>query len=132
MLKSSLFPLFTSFFLQIPRAKYTYLHSCDVETYLMALMKDMAIANTLAPVWKSLAGLMSHPGCQIISQIKIDLNFIEVLPRGRCFNIEKKCFEMDPPNLNGSPRNFVLYDQKENEIPYPKYFVEGMLNHEPF
>ena len=91
----------------------------------------MEVANVIAPVWGSLNQLLCDPECQLIQQIKIDYNFIEVLPAGRCFNIEKKTFEVDSVHLKGSPRAFVLYDREEGDIPYPKYFVDGVENSIP-
>ena len=61
------------------------------------------------------------PACKIIKQMKIDYNFIEVND-GYFFNIEKKCFEMDPP-IVGSPRAFVFYNHKKRHNPTPS--IEG-------
>ena len=91
----------------------------------------MEVANVIAPVWGSLNQLLTDPDCQLIRQIKIDYNFIEVLPRGRCFIIEKKRLEFDPVDLEGSTRAFVLYDRAEDDIPCPKYFLEGVENSLP-
>ena len=116
---------------KLERAKFTYIFCGKVKTYLHAILANMEVANMIAPVWGSLNQLLTDPDCQLIRQIKIDYNFIEVLPRGRCFNIEKKRFEFDPVDLEGSPRAFVLYDRAENDIPCPKYFLEGVENSLP-
>ena len=57
--------------------------------------------------------------------MKMDYNFIEVLPHGVCFNIKEKKFEKDPKELKGSPRAFVKCRYDEKKIPYPRFFVEG-------
>ena len=108
-------------------AKYTYIFTCTVETFLLQLIelnKNVKLSDAVTPVVDKLINLLSKPKCRLIKPMSIDHNYIEVLPYGRCFNIEKKCFEMDP-QMNGSPRAYVLYRRDEKDIPFPKFFVEG-------
>ena len=108
-----------------PEAVYTFLPCCTVEKFLNIVVKNAHIANVIIPVFCTLSNLLSNPHCQLIPQLVIDYNYVEVLPRGRCFNIQRKCFQFNPVELNGSPRNFIFYEQAEEDIPYPRYFVEG-------
>lgn len=69
--------------------------------------------------------LLSESSCTLITQLKVDYNYIEVTPYGTCFNIKEKMFEENPA-LKGSPRAFSFYEYK-GDVPYPEIFVEGKL-----
>ena len=58
----------------------------------------------------------------------VNLNYIEVLPYGTCFNIPKRVFVKDPTDLDGSPRAYVRYTYTPGKRPFPKPFVEGVCN----
>ena len=112
-------------FRKLPQAKYTYIYCCTVSRFIMRLLGNLRVADVVAPVVNPLINLLSDPECRLIHPIKIDYNYIEVTPYGRCFNIKMKCFQQDPEDLNGSPRAYVIYDREEGDIPYPKMFVDG-------
>ena len=84
----------------------------------------MEIADVIACHISQITALLSEPACRIIKPIVIDFNFIEVKPAGCCFNIAEKKFQLNPKDLHGYPRAFVLYEYN-GEVPYPKPFVEG-------
>ena len=109
---------------KIPRSKYTYIFCSGVEDFLLNLLSNMTLADVIAPLLGQLTNIMSKKQSKIIQPIKIDYNYIEVLPEGVCFNIAKKQFVKDPEDLNGSPRAFVLYNYKENVIPYPSSLLK--------
>ena len=111
---------------KVPESMYTYVHCASVEDYLMSLLGNVEVADVLIPHIGQLTNFLSKPSCALIKPIKIDLNFIEVLPEGTCFDIEKKVFVVQPENLNGSPRAFVKYMYDEEKVPNPVKFIEGM------
>ena len=69
---------------------------------------------------------LCDPHCRLIQPIRIDLDYIEVLPSGTCFHIPTKSFIVNP-NISGSPRAFVEYTYKEDVVPLSHLFVEGKL-----
>ena len=109
---------------KITEAKYTFIRYKTVKAFLMEMLSDQETSEYILPHINQLIFLLSDPNCGLIESIRMDYNFIEVKPEGYCFNIEKKEFVKDPPNLKGSPRAFVLYDYN-GKIPTPKYFIEG-------
>ena len=106
----------------VPESTRTYSYCSSVSDYLMRLLGNMEIANNIATDVFQMIKLLSQPECRMIENIKIDYNYIEVLPSGYFFNIEQKCFEKNPRQLVGSPRAFVLY-KFTDEVPKPKYFI---------
>ena len=74
----------------------------------------------------ALLGLLCDPHCRLIQPIRIDLDYIEVLPSGTCFHIPTKSFIVNP-NISGSARAFMEYTYKEGVVPFPRFFVEGKL-----
>lgn len=91
----------------------------------MRILGSPVVADVVASHTYEITRLLSEPSCRVISQLKIDYNFIEVMD-GIFFNIEKKKFEENPVEVNGSPRAFVLY-KKTSRVPKPKLFIEGNL-----
>ena len=89
----------------------------------MALLKIPSIADVLASIVFSLIKLLSTPSCEIIEQLKIDYDYIEVQPEGWFFHISEKKFVRNP-ELDGSPRAFVLY-KYTGTVRKPKEFIEG-------
>ena len=107
-----------------PRATKTYTFCSTVKEFLLTLIGNMEIADNISNHIFPITKLLSEPSCKIIKPITLDFNYIEVLPKGHFFNIEKKTFEVNPKQLRGSPRAFVLYDHTIRP-PYPKPFIEG-------
>ena len=109
---------------KIPEAEYTYIYCSGVKEYLLRLLANAEVADQVAPYINPITNLLSEPACRLIKPIKLDYNFIEVND-GYCFNIWEKKFIKNPKTLKGSPRAFVLYDYKDDVVPYPKPFIEG-------
>ena len=74
----------------------------------------------------------SHSACEIIPQIKFDLDLIEVSD-GFCFSVKSRNFIACPVSeamrRKWSPGAFVVYDC--STPPQPQYFEEGILNSFP-
>jgi len=111
---------------KIPDSKYTYIYFGSVNTFLLQSLGNAEIADEIVTSIATLTNLLSQPKCALIKPIHIDYNYIEVQPRGTCFDIWNKCFVKDPVELKGSPRAFVKYHYVEGRIPKPRLFVEGM------
>ena len=79
--------------------------------------------------------ILSHPGCQIIRQLKFNYNLIEVKPTGVCFDTAAKKFITNPISDNAigkeSPCAFISYTYREGHVPEPKVFIEGIENSFP-
>lgn len=105
-------------------AVYTYLPFKPIRTFLMESLSNSSVADVVIPCMNQLLMFLSDADCGLIKSIDIDYNFIEVQPKGYCFDIKKKEFIKDPPDLKGSPRAFIYYNY-DGKVPYPKYFVEG-------
>lgn len=91
----------------------------------MRILKNQDVADALAGSTWDVIKLLQEPSCGMIKQLKINYNFIEV-ENGWFFDIENKDFVRDPALSDASPRAFVLYKYRENVIPKPKPFIEGM------
>ena len=109
---------------KVKDSKYTYIRYKPVKGFLMQVVESREVADVILPCINQLVNVLSDPDCRLIKSIRIDHNFIEVLPRGMCFDIERKKFRKDPKNLQGSPRAFVYY-KYNGKVPEPKYFIEG-------
>ena len=114
-----------SVYKRAPCAVFTYVFCSSVKVFLMNLLGNSEIAEEIVSYVAILTTLLSESSCKLITPIKMDYNFIEVLPPGTCFNIEKKKFEVKPKELVGSPRAYVRYEYDENVEPNPKPFIEG-------
>ena len=72
---------------------------------------------------------LAHPSCEIVQQLKFDLDLIEV-SHGVCLSVENRAFIPCPIDdaMRGkiSPRAFVPYDCTTR--PEPGYFREAILN----
>ena len=108
----------------IPLSTKTYGFLKPVKSYLLNALQNSEVADNIASHVFQISALLSQPSCRIIKPITIDYNFIEVLPKSFFFNIEKKDFEMNPRELKGSPRAFVVYTY-DGVVPLPEPFVEG-------
>ena len=83
-------------------AVYTYVYACTVHTFINHIMGNPEVANEIILFSSQLINLLSEKSCRLIPQLVIDYNFIEVLPKGWCFNIEQKKFEKNPVDLKGT------------------------------
>ena len=93
-----------------PEAEFTFVYCCAVKDFLLNILGNAEIADQIATFIPPLTNLLSQPSCKLIRPLVIDHNYIETLPKGTCFNIEKKVFESYPSDLEGSPRAFVKYE----------------------
>lgn len=134
--------------------KFTYIHCSDVHNFIHHILGNSEIADAIVSYVSPIINLLSVKSCRLIPPIKIDFNFVEVLPQGTCFDIRNKCFKVDPSDLkginsltrcivfclmsivyvtqkrnllslfSGSPRAFVRYVY-DGTVPYPEQFVKG-------
>lgn len=112
-------------FKKIADAKYTYVYCSTVKTFLHHILSNIQVADVVAPLLGPINNILSEPSCAIIPPIYFDYNYIEVKPKGTCFDIKGKRFIKNPENLKGSPRAFIDYQYDEGKVPYPKPFIEG-------
>ncbi len=117
-----------------PGAKYTYVYMMDVDEYLNRLLANEMIKETLICCKPRIASLLSHHACEVIPQIKFDMDLIEVAePIGMCFKISQRSFKegcIQQEQVGKlSPRMYAPYDS--NKIPDPSYFKEAILNSFP-
>ena len=89
-------------------SKYTYVFASDVHAFVHHILGNAEVADAIITYVTPIINLLSQKTCQLIKPIKIDYNFIEVLPRGTCFNIRKKCFELDPEELDGKLSSYLV------------------------
>ena len=82
-------------------SKYTYVFTSDVHSFIHHILGNAEVADAIISYVSPIINLLSQKSCRLIEPIKMDYNYIEVLPRGTCFNIREKCFELDPVNLKG-------------------------------
>lgn len=108
-------------FRHVPESISTFYFYKTAEDYILRILKNNEVADALSGVTWEVIRLIEKPACQIITQMKIDYNFIEVKD-GYYFDIENKCFVKNP-KLMGSPRAFVLYNCRKR--PNPRPFMEG-------
>ena len=74
------------------QAQLAYVFHKGVEGFLNTLTANKHLAEDLLGNIPSLVNILSNDDCAVVPQLKIDLNLIEVLPEGICFNIEEKRF----------------------------------------
>ena len=91
-------------------AKYTFVYCTDVHSFVHHILGNSEVADAIISHVTPIVALLSVKTCRLIEPIKIDYNFIEVLPVGTCFNIRRKCFELDPSDLKGMTRLFVCFN----------------------
>ena len=122
-------------FRKVPEGKYSFTRCCSVAEFVHASLTNGKIADILAAQVTNVINILSHPGCQIIRQLKFNYNLIEVKPTGVCFDIAAKKFVANPISDNAigqeSPRAFVSYTYREGHVPNPKIFIEGIENSFP-
>lgn len=108
------------------RSSCTYHYFSPMKSYLLGLLSNAELADNLISFIPQITSILSEPSCKMVEPLKFDFNYIEVLPKGYFFNIERKCFVKNPRDLVGSPRAFVVY-KYTGVVPKPKPFIEGML-----
>jgi len=90
-----------SVYKKAPNAKFTFVYCSTVNIFLHHILGNPEIADHIASHVTQLVSLLSVRSCRLIKPITLDYNYIEVLPYGTCFNIEKKKFEENPKDLKG-------------------------------
>ena len=86
-------------------ASFTYVHYSSVRTFIHHILDNNEVDDQIAVYVHPIIALLSERSCKIISPLVLDFNFIEVLPKGYCFNIERKVFEHNPTSLKGMSHN---------------------------
>ena len=113
-------------------ARISYVRLMDVSSYLNKLLANDALNENLAKNFITIQRFLAHPACEIVEQIRFDLNLIEV-SNGFCFSISDRAFLPDPihESMIGkvSPRAYVPYEC--SAAPQPHHFREGILNSFP-
>ena len=114
------------------KATVTYSKMMDVKSYLHKLLANEPLRESIIKHFQLLEHILSHPACEVIQQLKFELDLIEV-SNGYCFTVSGRKFipcpilECDVGNT--SPRCFIPYDH--TTPPEPKFFKEGILNSFP-
>ena len=115
-----------------PEARMTFVRMMDVESYLSKLLQMDAIREDLLKHFNRLNKVLSHPACELIQQLNIDVDVIEV-SGGYCLQISVRRFLPCPipEEKHGVvlPRAFVPYDY--TTLPAPRFFEEGIMNSFP-
>ena len=122
-------------FCKVPEGKYSFTRCCSVAEFVHASVTNRKIADILSAQVTNIINILSHPGCQIIRQLKFNYNLIEVKPTGVCFDIAARKFIANPISDNAidqeSPCAFVSYTYREGHVPNPKVFIHGIENSFP-
>ena len=94
-------------------ASFTFVIMMDVSSYLHKLLANELLRDQLITHFQTVEKILSHPACEIIQQIKFDVNLIEV-SNGYCFSIKSRKFieSSIAESMQGklSPRSFVRYN----------------------
>ena len=113
-------------------AALTFVRMTDVSSYLHRLLGNETLRDNILRHFAPIEKFLSHPACEIIQQIKFDLDLIEV-SNGYCFSIKSRSFIPCPIPTSKlgkiSPRAFIPYDHRTP--PDPHYFEEAILNSFP-
>lgn len=86
---------------KIKSAEFTYVFTSSVKDFIYHILGNPEVANQICSYTTKIIELLSEKSSRIIHPITLDYNFVEVLPAGYCFNIEKKSFELRPKDLKG-------------------------------
>ena len=108
-----------------PMSTTTFTFYKTAKDYVMSILGNMMIADVVAGQANQISSLLSEPECTSLTQMKIDFDYIEVLPKGWFFKIDEKKFVKNPENLKGTPRAFVAYHYN-GKVPKPRKFIEGI------
>jgi hypothetical protein len=110
-------------------ATFTYVRMMDVTSYLHKLLSNNSLKEGVMKHFHMLEKFLSHPACEVIRQLQIDVDLVEV-SNGFCFSIRNRSFRQCPidESMRGkiSPRAFVPYDC--STPPNPAYFRDAILN----
>ena len=102
--------LYDGFVYKKPKvAKFTYVYCSDVHSFIHHILGNTEVADAIVSYVSPIVSLLSVKACRMIEPIIIDFNYIEVKPYGTCFNIEGKCFELDPSGIVGKIVTFQLF-----------------------
>lgn len=119
-------------FAKAPDSKYTYLRMASVKDYLNKLLMNETLRDGIVNNFFKIQTLLSADSCEIVEQLKIDLDLIEVL-NGECFSISQRKFIPSPISDNDigliSPRMFFAYESAAD--PDPLYFKQSVENSFP-
>ena len=85
-----------------PGAIHTYMYSGTAHDFIHKILGNAEVAEAIAAHTATLIRLLSVPACHLIKPITVDYNFIEVLPAGTLFDIERKTFTTDSSLLRGN------------------------------
>ena len=114
---------------KLEKATMAFVKMTDVTSYLHRLLANETLRDDMLRHFASIEKFLTHPACEIIPQIRFDLDLIEV-SHGYCFSIKSRSFIPCPipSTMLGklSPRAFVPYDA--STPPQLMYFQEGILN----
>ena len=123
-------PVSVRYYTTPDNAKTTYVRMMDVSSYLNKLLANEALNNDLLRHFQPVEKILSHPACEMITQMEFDLDLIEV---SNGFSISQRKFIPNPiPSSKVgklSPRAFIPYDC--STPPQPRYFEQGILNSFP-
>ena len=116
-----------------PSAKFTYVLTMDVESYINKLMASDVIGEEIVKLAKRIIEIMCHAECEVIKQKKFTWDLIEVKD-DIFFSISNRDFTECPIDLKDigliSPRAFAPY-YDSNEDPTTLYFKESIENSFP-
>ena len=94
-------------------AKYIFLRMTSIKEYLNKVLMNETLRDGIITNFFKIEALLSAECCEIIGQLKIDLDLIEVLD-GQCFSISQRKFIPCPISEDQlgavSPRMFFSYD----------------------
>ena len=104
----------------------------SVKEYLNKVLMNETLRDGIITNFFKIEALLSAECCEIIGQLKIDLDLIEVLD-GQCFSISQRKFIPCPISEDQigavSPRMFFSYDS--TATPEAKYFKQSIENSFP-
>lgn len=112
-------------------ATLTFVRMMDVKTYINKLLANDALRERILKHMTRIIQLLSHPACEIMTQIEFHPDYIEV-SGGQFFRISSRSFTDCAPILpfgKISPRAFIPYDS--TTPPQPLHFKSGIKNSFP-
>ena len=82
-------------------AWYKFVYSSTVDHFIHSILGNKEVDESIANQTDTLISLLSVPTCQLKSFIKMDFDYIGVLPDGTLFNIPNKSFTTNEDALKG-------------------------------
>ena len=113
---------------KITEATCTYIYCTCVKDYLLNLLGNVEVADSIASHVTQLTTLLSERAYKLIKPIEIDYNFIEVEDQ-YLFDIAGKRFIKESGSLKWSLRVFIRHEYSESKKPSPAPFIEGTHFH---